>query len=157
MTQIVDLTLLHGSLYKGLHFTANQLLFFTKSLDVAKQYAKGSVFNTGKHFGVKQPTIYTVKVKANVANFNEGRVREQYEEQRLLTKPKFADDPLPKINSEGFIMNSGLPSYGRVRDLKTLLQTLGYEAVWVDEGQQGKSLAVFNCLNSCKITKEEQI
>lgn len=112
------------------------------------------MFNTGKHSGARYPTIYTAKVVAAIADFNEGTVRELYEKQRLLTKADFLDDPLPKITSEGFIMNSGLPSYGRVRDLKTLLQPLGYEAVWVDEGSQGKSLAVFDCKKSCKIIKE---
>lgn len=147
--------MLHGSPYSGLSFLPNQLLFFTQSKSVAKQYALSKVFNTGKHTGVRVPTIYTVNVMVNVANFNEGHVREQYEQQRLLTKPAFEDDPLPRINSEGFIMNSGLPSYGRVHDLKTLLQPLGYEALWVDEGQQGKSLAVFDCKKSCKILKQE--
>jgi hypothetical protein len=157
MKHIVDLTLLHGSPYSNIRLVNNQLLFFTKDRTVAVAYAEGKVFNTGKHVGVLSPTLYTVKVTVNVANFNDDVVREQYEQQRIQTRLEFVDDPLPRINSEGFIMNSGLPSYGRVRDLKTLLQPLGYEAVWIDEGQQGKSLAVFDCKKSCAIIKEEHV
>jgi hypothetical protein len=145
----VSFDLYHGS-PRRTEFDAFKTTFFTQDLSVARQYAKGQTFKVGGPTKVDTPRVYSVKVTVTKAFDMRGlphkdlyeSLREKYKEH-----PLFEDDPLPKLSSQGFISShSGLPTYSHVQQFKTLfqLEKLPYDSMWVDEGSQGISLAVFD-------------
>lgn len=154
-TSSVTLEMYHGSPYGDIDLTTSKGLYLTRSIKVAKDYALGRVFNTGKGSGVLKPTVYKILITGNIFDLRSTNSRYIYETARLKTKDKFKDDPLPKLDSIGFIMNSGLPSYGTTPLLKRLLQPLGFDGTWVDDGSHGISLYMFNCKNC--ILKDKSI
>lgn len=134
----------HGSPFAELDFsTLNRgMVFLTRDRKIAESYARGRVAFTGKGDGPKKPTIYTVFAQpTKIFDLRKEPHREIYKQIRLNNP----DEELPGINSEGFVMrHTGLPSFGHVGGLKTALPKAGFDAMWVDEGSQGLSLAVFN-------------
>jgi hypothetical protein len=154
---ILNTQMYYGSPYSGITFKQKRMQFFTKSLKFATQYALGRVFNTNKIVGVSQkPTIYTVEIQAMVCDFREDKVKRLYEEKRpLFNKNKDPDDHLPRLNSEGFIMTNGLPSYGHAHGLKDMFEPLGYEALFISDDNTEITVAVFNVSKNCTLLKEE--
>ena len=151
----------HGSPYSNVDFDLDRITSFTKNLKVAEAYAHGTVAFTGKNLGphlVKGPTVY--KVILNLKNTFDMRkdwsiyenLRKRASKTLFRHHAVFQEDgetyPLPKLESEGFIMNSGLPSYGRTAQFKVLLNSnllpTQWDSMFVDEGSQGFSVAVFD-------------
>ena len=152
----------HGSPFQGIEVSKAKLLFYTPSLEVAKQYSKSMVAFTGKGPTGSTPgaTIYEVDLHGLVT-FD---LRKQAHQQAYLKlREKYnasQNDPdyfLPSLKSEGFLMRkTGLPSYGTSNILFPLLRQLGFNSLWIDEGSQGISLAVFS-EGHANLVKESKI
>jgi hypothetical protein len=134
----------HGSPCAGLNLKSltKGVLFLTHSKQIAKDYALGKVHFTGKCIGERSPTVYHIRCSPHkLFDLRKPDSQEVYDRIRQ----EHPDEELPKLSSEGLIMrHTGLPSYGNIGGLKLPLRQLGYDGMWVDEGSQGISLAIFN-------------
>lgn len=158
------MVMFHGSPYAGIcKFTdVRPPVFFTKHFEVAKQYAEGMVFGTGRAHRAftKRPTIYTVELgELAIADFRSADVRREYMELRkhAITTPAFNAEDLPRSLDDLLQSRTSLPGYGNARPLSRLLAIAGYEAAWIDEGSQDISLMVFRGLDKLTITKMESL
>jgi len=158
--------LYHGSPFGGLaSFRESKFspIFLTPSKKTAFEYALNKMLDSGitsqKNPEIENPgpTIYTVRVTSkNVIDFREESTREKYMELRKKLKvgeyPEITSDEewlslYPPLHGEGFVSAStGLPSFSRGGLIVRLFKTAGIpvDAIWLDEGSQGISLAVFN-------------
>ena len=162
----------HGSPYSNILFDKDRITYFTQNIKVATAYAKGDVANTGRQIDkslVKSPTVYECILKLGpIFDF-----RKQWAEYETLHKAAkksvfhehdvFLDDdskyhPMPKLDSIGFIMKSGLPGYGHTEEFKVLLTShlcpKKYDGILIDEGSQGTSIAVFDPRHKVTIVQE---
>ena len=164
----------HGSPFNNVDFNIDRTTFFTRSLKVATAYAKGNVMATGKQLNdklVKDPTVYQCTLKLSHI-FDMRKQWAEYEALRKAAKTTlfkyreaFFDgedkDPMPKLESEGFIMNSGLPSFGRANQFKVLLNSklnkVRYEAMYIDEGSQGLSIAIFDPRHKVTVSQKIEV
>ena len=147
------LTLFHGSPYSNVDVSEAPLLYYTANIEVARAYALGTVAFTGKPpKGVRTehgPTVYTVKAAGlHIFDFRRTDHRELYQHLQEDFNKRTEDENdsrLPRLASEGFISHrTGLPSYGRIGVLIPLIKKRHFDAIWIDEGSQGTSLAIFN-------------
>ena len=148
------LTLFHGSPYSNVDVSEAPLLYYTANIEIARDYALGTVAFTGKPpKGVRTehgPTVYKVKAAGlHVFDFRRTDHQELYQQLREDFNKRLTEDEndsrLPRLASEGFISHrTGLPSYGRISVLIPLIQKRHFDAIWIDEGSQGTSLAIFN-------------
>jgi hypothetical protein len=153
------LTLFHGSPYSNVDVSEAPLLYYTANIEVARDYALGTVAFTGKPpKGVRTehgPTVYKVKAAGlHIFDFRRTDHQELYQHLQEDFNKRLTEDEngsrrprlwLPPLDSEGFIMNrTGLPSYGHIRVLIPLIQKRHFDAIWIDEGSQGTSIAIFN-------------
>lgn len=147
----------HGSPNGQLKEFAAKMTYFTQSPKVASMYAKRQVFNTAKTVGTK-PTVYRCEVI--VGKLLDLRVpsdqrdylaaREEYN-----YKHKDPDGKLPHLKSEGFIMNTGLPSFGHVA---AIFQAMPHvDSILVDDGSSGITLAVRDGLAQGKIVEKYSV
>lgn len=125
----------------------SDVAFLSKDLPVAQHYA--NVPTMGAQRGVTEggtPTVYEVGVKpGNVFDMRKPEHRAIYEQIRAEHNKKATDpdDMLPPLNSEGFVMKSGLPGFGHTRAILPELEKHGFRSMLTDEGSQGVSLAVY--------------
>ena len=153
------LTLFHGSPYSNVDVSEAPLLYYTANIEIARDYALGTVAFTGKPpKGVHTehgPTVYKVKAAGlHVFDFRRTDHQELYQHLQEDFNKRLTEDEndsrrprlwLPPLDSEGFIMNrTGLPSYGHIRVLIPLIKKHHFDAIWIDEGSQGTSIAIFN-------------
>ena len=153
------LTLFHGSPYSNVDVSEAPLLYYTANIEIARDYALGTVAFTGRPpKGVHTehgPTVYKVKAAGlHIFDFRRTDHRELYQHLQEDFNKRLTEDEndsrrprlwLPPLDSEGFIMNrTGLPSYGHIRVLIPLIKERHFDAIWIDEGSQGTSLAIFN-------------
>jgi hypothetical protein len=147
----------HGSPSDKLELDS-RTLYLTQSKDVARAYAHGTVAFCSKSVGDK-PTVYSVVTRGTfrVLDLRRPEAREWYAQARacLNKQPAFEDDQLPKIGAVGFIQATGLPGYGVAGLFKTAFAGQ-FDAVLLDEGSQGVSLAVFNPAQTLTIVGEEK-
>lgn len=139
----IKASMYHGSPNGGLT-ELRGLTFLTNDVNVATQYAKGQVFNTGgtEDTGGK---VYRVAVSTkNTLDLRKPEHQTAYETaRRIWNKAADVDDRLPPITSEGFVISkTGLPSYGRIATVLNAMPE--FDSAFVDEGTQGVSLAVLN-------------
>lgn len=123
---------------------SGSLIWLTPDPIIAKQYAVGDVLSTGKvpDTANKSPTLYKLEVSpSKILDFKSQEVRTQYETLRKQIQVD-PDDQLPKLTTEGFLGRTGYPNYREARRILGLMAPFGYDAVWADEGSQGKSLAI---------------
>lgn len=148
------LTLFHGSPYSNVDVSEAPLLYYTANIEIARDYALGTVAFTGKPpKGVRTehgPTVYKVKAAGlHIFDFRRTDHQELYQHLREDFNKRLTEDEndsrLPRLASEGFISHrTGLPSYGRISVLIPLIKKRHFDAIWIDEGSQGTSLAIFN-------------
>lgn len=130
----------HGSRTANVDWTNIRLLFLTDALNIAKDYALGRVAFAGK---TSNPIPNLYRVIADPLNIFDLRLSSCKEDYIKLRKD-YPDEELPSLKSEGFIMHrTQLPSYGHVRGMRNGSVKMGYDSMYVDEGSQGISLAVF--------------
>lgn len=140
----------HGSPVSDKLFTTTGTYFFTKSFYVAKEYARGTVFksSTGRTYtDEKKPTVYSCRLSGlNTFDITRAPDKETYNKLRQLHNANSIDpdELLPRINSVGFLGASGYPSFGNVGSIIPYLRRLQYNSIYVDEGSQGTSIAVFD-------------
>ena len=164
----------HGSPYSNVNFDLDKITSFTRNLKVAEAYAHETVAFTGKKLGahmIKDPTVYQVTLKLK-HTFDMRKDWSIYEDlRRKAIKSIFRYDdifkedgqpyPMPKLESEGFIMNSGLPSYGRTAQFKVLLNSnllpTQWDSMYVDEGSQGFSIAVFDPRHKVTVVQKIEV
>ena len=159
----------HGSPYGNIDFKLDRITFFTHDKKVAEQFAYNKPFNTGKRLSdqaILDPTVYQVELNLK-RTFDMRKQWHEYETRReAATKGVFRDnliftgddgkrDWLPKLDSEGFIMRSGLPGYGRIAQFKVFLPD--YDSMYVDEGTHGISLAVFDPRKKVSIIQKVEL
>lgn len=152
------LDLFHGS--PNPNITRGEgVMFFTTDQAVAKAYAEQRVFGTASFLNDKpSPTIYTATVRkgGQILDMRQPQHRKLYDKirSRFNKRQSDRDYRLPGLNSGGFISShTGLPSFGIVRQLKPLLQSKGFIGMYVDEGSQGTSLAIFNSRRNVTLRK----
>ena len=148
------LTLFHGSPYSNVDVSEAPLLYYTANSKIARDYALGTVAFTGKPpKGVHTehgPTVYKVTASGlHIFDLRRTDHQKLYQHLREDFNKRLTEDEndsrLPRLDSEGFIMHrTGLPSYGRIRELIPLLKKLHFDAIGLDEGSQGTSIAIFN-------------
>ena len=153
------LTLFHGSPYSNVDVSEAPLLYYTANIEIARDYALGTVAFTGKPpKGVRTehgPTVYKVKAAGlHIFDFRRTDHQELYQHLQEDFNKRLTEDEndsrrprlwLPPLDSEGFIMHrTGLPSYGYIRVLIPLIKKRHFDAIWIDEGSQGTSIAIFN-------------
>jgi 8-oxo-dGTP pyrophosphatase MutT (NUDIX family) len=148
-TAQASMRMYHGSPYGGLDDFDNVRppIFFTLDKNVARQYALGQIVGAQADPGTTNmvPTIYTVDI-SGVSPFDMRRPEhmQMYEQVRPAYNIENHDDRAPPLHAEGFIQSGfGLPNYGQVRLLWWMIGNHGFDSVWVDEGTQGISLAIF--------------
>lgn len=135
------ITMYHGSQTESVDWNNFKLLFITANPKVADDYAHGRVAFTGVKRGPITPTVYQLQISPRkIFDLRKPQCKEDYE----VVRTSNPDQELPSLRSEGFIMSrTGLPGYGHVRGMRDGLVDLGYDCMYVDEGSQGVSLAVF--------------
>ena len=148
------LTLFHGSPYSNVDVSEAPLLYYTANSKIARDYALGTVAFTGKPpKGVHTkhgPTVYKVTASGlHIFDLRRTDHQKLYQHLREDFNKRLTEDEndsrLPRLDSEGFIMHrTGLPSYGRIRELIPLLKKRHFDAIGLDEGSQGTSIAIFN-------------
>lgn len=156
--------LFHGSSFGGLHGfeSLRAPVYFTPHREIAEAYARGSVHNTQRAQGARgepHPTIYTVAADVEPFDLRDADARGLYTD--FVRKHADPEDPLPRLAAEGFIApRTGLPAFSYAVPLWTALgasnERRSYDSVWVDEGSQGVSLAVFK-LSHVRIVGEERL
>ena len=147
----------HGSPSDKLELDS-RTLFLTKDISVAKCYANRQVAFCSKTVG-DTPTVYSISVKdMRVLDLRNQSHRDWFERARvdLNKKPEFEDDQLPKLKAIGFIQATGLPGYGIAGLFKLAFESV-FDAVLLDEGSQGVSLAVFNPGRSLQIAGKSHV
>ncbi|TAG44444.1 MAG: hypothetical protein EAZ30_17225 [Betaproteobacteria bacterium] len=141
----------HGSPCDRLELDS-RTLFLTQDIRVAKCYANGQVGDT--------PTVYSILPKGNmrVLDLRDQSQRDWYKRVRVAfnKQPAFEDDQLPKLEAVGFIQATGLPGYGTAGLFKLAFES-EFDAVLLDEGSQGVSLAVFNPGRSLQIAGKSHV
>ena len=148
------LTLFHGSPYSNVDVSEAPLLYYTANIEIARDYALGTVAFTGKPpKGVRTehgPTVYTVKAAGlHIFDFRRTDHQELYQHLREDFNKRLTEDEndsrLPRLDSPGFISHrTGLPRFGIMGTLIPLIKKHHCDAIWVDEGSRGTSLAIFN-------------
>lgn len=152
------LTLYHGSPYGGLKSFEHVKppIYFTPDENIARQYAVGTILAAQKNPGgiiIKVPTVYKVNISIN--NPIDFRIKDDVNfyinaRQAYIDTNKEDEDRFftyPKINATGFIDSSSkLPMYSNSKAIIKLFGIYGRksDAIWVDEGTQGISLAIFD-------------
>lgn len=140
--------LYHGSPTADLKAIDKPFSFFTPHRWVAQQYACERVIKI--RFSPRTgPTIYVVDAPGlRILDFRNPAHAQAYVEARKVWNAALKDDDakdaywLQRIDAEGFIMrHTGLPGYGSVRSIARALPE--FDAMWVDEGSQDKSLLVY--------------
>lgn len=146
-TQEAGLVLYHGSPFRfdDLRFP----IYLTTQRRVAKQYATQSVLRR-RVAAPGSATIYTIAVNPlRILDMRLPAHRRLYEKARHQWNEVRPDRWLPSSegrDAEGFIMSHTLlPGYGREIAILEALSQDGhnFDAIWLDEGTQGASLAVF--------------
>lgn len=134
-------------------------LFLTNTKAVALAYAHGTVAFCSKSAGYT-PTVYSVVTRGTlrILDLRMSETREWYTQARSCfnKQPEFEDDQLPKLEAGGFIQATGLPGYGVAGLFKTAFAGQ-FDAVLLDEGSQGVSLAVFNPAQTLIVVGEEKV
>ena len=124
----------------------NRTLYLTRDKQVALSYANGGTSFASKFSGVKHPTLYVIDVKTacKILDLRLPEHQRTYTATRLVVNKldSYQEDPLPKLESAGFIStHTQLPGYGNTPLFKQAFDM--FDGVYVDEGYQGTSLAVF--------------
>lgn len=150
-------TMYYGSQTANMDWNNFHLIFVTSNIRVAQDYAEGKVAFAGLKHGPIVPTLYQLQINPRkVFDLRKQPCREDY----VVIRDSNPDQELPSLRSTGFIMShTGLPSYGHVRGMRDALVDLGYDCMYVDEGSQGISLAVFQphvVVDKIKLDKEQQ-
>lgn len=159
----------HGSPYFGLSddfsnfVSRKKILYFTEDYQVAKEYAlldpAGSVVFAAAQGpdGVENsPTIYEVNVfPSNVFDLRNVDAQSIY--NKLRNKSKLEADPedwLPLLNKRA---PNGLLSWPVETMIKKDLIRLGFDSMWIDEGSQGISLALFDHKDKVTVVNTERL
>lgn len=136
------------------------VLFFTPLSWVAREYASmdpnisdltRAAQRPRAHITLS-PTVYTVEVSpARIFDVREASAQEAYNEIRAALRAAYPDDPdswlsplWAKDGSPRAVSARGHLQWGRIGDLRNELLARGYDSMWVDEGSQGVSLAMFD-------------
>lgn len=148
------LTMYHGSQYSNVDFKNIKVLYCITDRREAERYAKGEVHFAGKWpQGIPGPTVYELHINTNdVFDMRIEMHQRIYDEIRAA----YPDEELPSRKSMGFIQRTGLPGYGEIRGMRQGLLDNGFDGIWVDEGSQGISLALFN-RNSIQLIKPTRV
>ena len=143
----------HGSPRTGLTLT-HMILFVTQDMAVARAYALGKVA-FASHVVGDQPTIYTLEfLSSKILDMRKLDHQNRYTVSRQAYNSRCEpDERLPKLTSEGFLGKSGFPGYGQSPVFKELFPT--FDGIYVDEGSQGFSLAIFDPIKTSKILGSE--
>lgn len=137
-------------------------VFATDDPEVARQYARGQILHAQRDRATglpRRPTVYEVEVDpGRICDMRLPGCRRDYERARGIIGRSDAEDRWPALNSEGFIMShSRLPGFSffwRVIGMNSALGT-GYDSVWLDEGNQGISLALIDPRRMSIVGSEE--
>ena len=135
------LTMYHGSPYSNVDFKNIKVLFCIANIREAERYAKREVhFASVWDRGIPGPTVY--KMQINSSDLFDMRIETH---QRIYDEIRAAypEEELPSRKSMGFIQHTGLPGYGHIRGMRDGILAHGFGGMWVDEGSQGISVALF--------------
>jgi hypothetical protein len=170
--------LFHGSPFAGVDdkfssFDAGSrgVLFFTPDRRAAREYAMMDPKYTRVLAAARrvrddiklEPTIYTADVRPDrVFDTHAPGVLDEYEEIRREVRQRYPNDPeewLPRAQNEhgtGALSPRGYLNWGSAH-LKQYLMDRGYDAMWLDEGSQGISLAMFDWDGKVDVIKRERV
>ena len=142
-TSLSSISMYYGAPHLTSDFKKLTLMFLSPHLNVAEDYAHGrKTFDGLKPMNEPiHPEVY--KVSVNLRRIFDMRQNACVEDYQVIrdSNPELA---LPHVHSPDFIKSrSGLPGYTYVRTLRNALVDLGYDSMWVDEGPQGVTFAIF--------------
>jgi len=162
----IDATFFHGSPYSSgniMDFAnfelAGGILFLSPCQNVAQEYTKvllGSGRKPKQHH-LEKPTVYTVKLGIEADEIFDTRKPEHHEMYKKLRRHIASLDPednlgnlarTPALQDCNLQIAGDFPSFGAAHMLKSHLMPLGFRGVWISEGSQGASLALFNPLDA---------
>lgn len=148
--------LFHGSPYGGFKSfdDVRPPVFFSPHERVAREYALGKIVGAQKKptNSTNDPTVYKVSVSPReTIDFRNTRDRDFYVRARKEYFDAHPDDEdrffhYPRLNAAGFISSkSDTPMFSYGQPLITLFKKAGRnpDSIWLDEGSQDVSLAVF--------------
>lgn len=135
----------------------HRMLFVTPDRAVAESYARGQTYTQSIRTANRVPTVFTVRLRnLRTLDLRIPEHRLQFEVLRqAFNATADPDERIPRLGSPGFIQRSGLPGYGHVRSIA--LACPKYNSLWVDEGSQGLSLALFDPRTTCQVVKQESV
>lgn len=136
----------HGSRNPNLVLTNDQILFVTTFFKVAVAYAEGKIAFASRYKGPDAiSTVYILDVHARAMldlRKSEHRTLWDSRVKSYNKKQSDQDELLPLTTAIGFRNTvTGLPGYGRQQPAKLLFPE--FDSMWIDEGTQRMSLALF--------------
>jgi hypothetical protein len=154
----------HGSPYGGLSsFEGTRPpIYLTPHYHIARQYAIDQGLPAAQRdpggLSRKVPTVYKVRISPrHIIDFRDADVQARYAALRSRCDQSLLGR-CPPLDEEGFICShTGLPMYSYARPLVKLWHEGGIEAdaIWLDEGTQGISLALFEPSRAQILATEE--
>lgn len=175
---LAEMKLFHGSPFSGVDdkfgsYDAGSrgVLFFTPDHHTAREYALMDPKYTRVLAAARpvrddvkrEPTIYTADVHpSRIFDTHVSSMLDEYEEIRQEVRQQYPNDPeewFPKAlnkHGTGALSPRGYLNWGSVH-LKTYLMNRGYDAMWIDEGSQGVSLAMFDWAGKVSVIKRERV